>query len=397
VPAGLAILLAAGCTGHDTGPGAGAAPAAAAGPSSGPAWQAVTLPASGPGRPEVRDLAACGGHWYAAGGYLLPDGSTRPALWSSTDAQTWTPVPTAPVSFYGPIQLLSAVACRDDTAVALGGAAGGAHANLRVSSWLSTGGGPLDEIASPFELFNGNSAIGTGRITAGPAGWLITGSWQDANGRAGASVWFSADGRDFRLVDADPELESDARGQTTAADAVLGPAGGSGTGGFTVVGSLITPGSRTIARDPVVWTSSDGLTWRRSATPATSQDEALERAVPYRDGVLALGERGNGFGAWLGTAGGWRAVGRFGGFTGTGLPVVAGLAVGASQRAYTIIGDGTRYRLWASSDLTRWTELALPATVTSGGQRRFSIAGAEGRLLLAAEDGSTTRLWTATG
>jgi hypothetical protein len=91
-------------------------------------------------------------------------------------------------------------------------------------------------------------------------------------------------------------------------------------------------------------------------------------------------------------------VGRFGRFAGTGTaPLVTGLAVGAAQRAYALLGDGTRYRLWASADLASWTELALPATVPVGGQRLVSLTGTGGRLLLAAEDGSATRVWTAAG
>jgi hypothetical protein len=399
IPLSLALLLTAGCAGHAR--TAGGHPSA--GPTE-PAWRAVTLPAAGAGRVEVRDVAACPGHWYAAGGYLLSDGSTRPALWTSTDAQRWASVPIRPSSVYGPTQLLSAVACRGGEVAAVGSTAGGAHANPRVSTWFSSGG-RLDEVPAPFELYGGPDAIGVGRIAAGPTGWLITGTWWDANRQPGAAVWFSPDGRSFRRVDADPALESDTRGLTTAVDAAGGAVGpgaplgnGSAAPGFTVVGNTITPGSRTAARDPVVWTSPDGLSWRRVSVPASAEDEAPERVVSYGGGVLAVGERGGGFGAWLGTGGRWRPVGRFGRFAGTDTaPLVTGLAVGAAQRAYALLGDGTRYRLWASADLASWTELALPATVPVGGQRLVSLTGTGGRLLLAAEDGSATRVWTAAG
>jgi hypothetical protein len=348
----------------------------------------------GAGRVEVRDVAACPGHWYAAGGYQAPDGSTSPALWTSADAQTWTAVPIHPTSVYGPGQLLSAVACRGGDVAAVGSTAGGVHANPRTSTWISTVGGQLDEVPAAFELYGGPDAIGVGRVAAGPAGWLLTGTWRDANGQAGAAVWFAADGRGFRRIDADPALESDARGQTTALDATTGP---DAPAGFTVVGSIRTPGSRTAARDPAVWTSPDGLSWRREGVPASAEDEALERAAPYGNGVLAVGERGNGFGAWLGTGSGWHATGRFGTFAGTGPPVVIGLAVGPSQHAYALVGDGTLYRLWASRDLASWTELKLPAAVPTGDQRLVDLAGAGGRLLVAVEDGRTSRLWTAAG
>src|SRR5207244_9921878 len=82
-----------------------------------PAWHQVSLPVAGTGRPEVAALAACPGHWYAAGAYRMPDGATTPALWSSTDGKAWQAVPVRPVSAYGPKHLLFSVACRGDTVV----------------------------------------------------------------------------------------------------------------------------------------------------------------------------------------------------------------------------------------------------------------------------------------
>lgn len=401
--------LAAGCTGGPP-PGGSAAPATTAPATApgrvapGPAWTPVALPATGTGRPVVRDVAACAGRWYASGGYLAADGSTRPALWTSGDARTWTELPARPTSVYGPGQLLTSVACRDTLVVAIGATSGGVHANPRVSTWSGAPDGPLSEQPAPFELFGGPDAIGVSRLAANPTGgtsggsaavpapgWLILGAWRDANGQAGAAVWVAADGRAFQRVDADPALESGTGGPTVARDAIAAP------GRFTMVGSAGTQGGSVVARAPAVWTSADGLRWQRVPVPADGEDEEPQRVLADPRGVLAVGVRGGGFGAWRGPAvdgsGAWRATGRFGAFAGTGLPMVSSLATGPSGDDYALVGDGARYRLWSSPDGTGWTERQLPVPVPADAERRAVLAGAGGRLLLAVEDGASARLW----
>ena len=406
------VALAAGCTGGPS-PRGSATPGTAPGRvAAGPSWTPVALPAAGTGRPVVQDVAACAGRWYASGGYLAADGSTRPALWTSGDARSWVELPVQPTSVYGPSQLLTSVACRDTLVVAIGATSGGVHANPRVSTWAGAPGGPLSEQSAPFELFGGPDAIGVSRLaaTAGapggsaagalggsaaavPAapGWLILGAWQDANGQAGAAVWVAPDGRAFRRVDADPALESGPSGPTVARDAIAGP------GGFTMVGSAGTQGGSVVARAPAVWTSADGLRWQRVPVPAGGEDEEPQLVLADQRGVLAVGVRGGGFGSWRGPAadgsGAWRPSGRFGDFAGTGLPAVSGLAAGPSGDDYALVGDGARYRLWSSPDGTAWTQRQLPVPVPVGGERWAVLAGAGGRLLLAVEDGATSRLW----
>jgi hypothetical protein len=217
------------------------------------------------------------------------------------------------------------------------------------------------------------------RVTAGPAGFVIAGARVDANGDAGAAVWMSPDGIGFRLVDADPALESDARGQTTAQDAVPTP------GGFTLVGSLIPANRPDLARDPLAWTSPDGLHWQRSTLPAAAEDESLNRVIGYRDGLLAVGIRGTGFGAWRESGGSWRAVGRFASLASGSLPQVTGLAVTGST-AYLTLDDGAGYQLWRSSDGASWQRLALPVSVPAGAGHLVTLTGTGDHLLLAADN-----------
>jgi hypothetical protein len=330
----------------------------------------VSLPVAGSGRPEVTSLAYCTGHFYAAGAYVKADGTTSPALWTSTDAVRWSAVPTSPVSAYGAAQRLSAVACRGETVVSVGSAAGGVHGNLRTSTWY---GSPerLTETPAPFELFGGPRAIGVDRVVAGPHGWLIVGARTDANGLAGAAVWYSPDGLTFQLIDADPALESNEHGQTVA---FAGYARGTG---FTLVGS-----TGLAFRTPIVWTSPDGLSWQRTMVPASQPDAEIQRLDGDDE---AVGLAGQAFGYWYRDEGGyWHETKPFGAFSGTGLPAVLDV-IGED----VLVTNGAEYQFWTTSG----TRLPLPAHVTSG---HAALAGPDvNHLLLALDDGNHTRLWTA--
>jgi hypothetical protein len=351
------------------------------------AWHEVHLPDTPAGQVVVRDVTACPGHWYLAGGYRAADASTVPGLWSAVDGRDWRPVPTQPRSIYGPRHLLSAVACRGDTVVAIGSAPGGVHGNLRTNTWLGAGSGPLTEVPAAFELFGGPQQIGVGQLAAGTTGWLIGGARTDANGQAGAAVWASADGASFRLVDNDPALESDSAAETVLTGVCATP-----RGGFVAVGSAV-PADNPLIRRALAWRSPDGLHWTREQVPADAGDADIEAAAPYGDDLLALGIRDGAFGAWLDSAAGWRAVARFGNLGGLALPQITGL-VTRSGTAYAIGSDGTRYRLWRSTDARTWIEVAMPAQVPAGGAGMARLASLDGQLVLAT-DGASSHVWVA--
>ncbi|TML28097.1 MAG: hypothetical protein E6G35_08830 [Actinobacteria bacterium] len=378
--AGAAVLvLVAGCAPTSPGPV----------PPPGPSWREVALPASAAGRPEVRDITSCPGHGYAAGGYRAPDGTTTPALWSTVDGRTWRAVTVQPRSAYGPRHLLSTVACRGDTVVAVGSAPGGVHGNLRTNTWIGTAPGPLTEVPSAFELFGGPEQIGVGPLVAGTDGWLLGGARTDANGDAGAAVWTSADGVRFGLVDADPALESDATGESVLTGVAAVP------GGYVAVGSLV-PARNPVARQPLVWRSTDGRRWTREVVPHTGEDADVEAVLPYRSGLLALGVQGNRFGTWLRAADRWRRGIRFAALAGTNLPQITGLvAIGGT--AFTVGSHGTRFRLWRSPDAYTWTELSMPVPVPAGGLGTARLAALDGRLLLAAGGAGSLLWWAAAG
>jgi len=375
-----ALVLLAGCRSAELPP----APVAVA-------WQEVAVPPVD-GRFALGDVVSCAGRWYLVGGVFAAGGSTRPAAWSSVDGRQWTVVATRPVSAYGPRHLFYSAACARGRLVVIGAASGGAHGNNRTGTWVADlAGGPLVEVDAPFELYGGPNAGGVNRVSGGDAGFVIAGNRVGANGRGGAAVWTSPDGAAFTLHDADPALQSDPAGQTFGSEAAwAGPAG------WVVAGSLLRPGAPDAARDPLAWTSTDGAHWRRDQLPASSTvDEALDRVAAWNQATLAVGIRGNHFGAWLREPDGtWRAAGEFGSLGGGAVPMVTGITT-AGGTALVAGGDGTAYRLWGTGDATAWRAVGVPVELQAGAQRRLLVAAAGDRLLLAADDGQRVRLWTA--
>ncbi|MFV2101150.1 hypothetical protein [Micromonospora sp. LOL_024] len=343
-------------------------------------WRQVRLPSpDGQGRIVLRDLAACGGRWYAAGAVADPAGGTSPAVWSSDDGALWTPVPVVADSYYGQRSVLFSVACRDGIVAAVGGKVGGAHGNPRVGTWWQRDDGTLVEVAASFETYGGPQAVNVSRLAAGPAGWLIVG-----NRSSGAAAWVSPDAAQFTLIEGAPELASDDRGVTWAFDAVAGPSG------WLAVGGVLAPGR--IDRDPAVWVSGDGRGWQRSTLPGTEAYEEVQRVVLVDGLPVGVGLRGRAFGAWRQESAGWVAGGVFGRVA-DGFPSLGALAVSAG-RMMAVVSDGERYGGWLSVDRgDEWRAVELPLVAPVGAQRSVSLVGVGERWWLAVDDGTVTSLW----
>ncbi|MFG1873145.1 hypothetical protein [Micromonospora arborensis] len=382
---GLLALVLSGCDGPAAPSGAGSTSAAA--PALRPDWQPLALPAppGGAGRLLVRDATSCAGRWFLVGGVADSSGGTRPAAWTSVDGTTWTVVTVRPDSFYGRQNVFLSVACRDGAAALVGAKVGGAHGYPRISTWRQVTDGALVEVQAPFETFGGPTAVNVSRLTAGPQGWLIVG-----NRSAGAASWVSSpDAAEFALVEGAPELASDAVGVTWAFDAVAT------SSGWLAVGGLLPAGR--IDRDPAVWSSPDGRSWRRTVLPGGSEYEELQRVALVGGVPVAVGLRGSTFGAWRQEAGGWVAAGTFGRRAGAGVPGVASL-VTSGDRLFAAVTDGARQSVWVSTDRGgSWREVAIPLGVPAGVDRDVSLVAVGDRCWLAADDGARPGLWWAAG
>ncbi|MEU7587536.1 hypothetical protein AB0A95_14685 [Micromonospora sp. NPDC049230] len=382
---GLFALLLAGCDGP-TAPGGGGSAKAAA-PALRPSWQPVALPAppGGAGRLLLRDATSCAGRWFLVGGVLDAQGGTRPAAWTSVDGTTWTVQPVRADSFYGRQNVFLSVACREGAAALIGAKVGGAHGYPRVSTWRQVADGALVEVQASFETYGGPTAVNVSRLTGGAPGWLIVG-----NRSAGAASWVSSPAAaEFALVEGAPELASDPAGVTWAFDAVAT------SSGWLAVGGLLPAGR--IDRDPAVWSSPDGRSWRRTVLPGGSEYEELQRVTLVGGVPVAVGLRGATFGAWRQEAGGWVAGGTFGRWAGAGVQAVASL-VSSGDRLFAAVTDGARHSVWVSTDLGgSWREVTMPLDVSAGVDRDVTLVAVGDRWWLAADDGSRAGLWWASG
>src|SRR5690349_13149089 len=224
-------------------------------PDSSPAWHESRLPAAG----ELRDVADCGGRWWVAGAAA----AGGPAAWTSADGASWQPVPFAPrpASYYGPLEVITDVACSGDRVAMIGAVPGGAHGNPRVSSWRLDGGRMVENPA-PFGTYGGDTAVDVGRLAAGPGGFAIAG-----NRTSGAAAWISTDGRAFTLFENAPGLA----GRTVARDAVALP-----DGRWMVVGGASASGA--LDQRAAAWIF-DGHTWARDDPPFASGFNEMQRVV----------------------------------------------------------------------------------------------------------------------
>lgn len=368
----VAVLAAAGC-GSESEPD----------PVVRPAWSELTLPmpAGASGRFLPRAAAACDGKWYLVGATAGADGATQPAAWVSTDTQTWTSLTIHADSYYGKQNVIYTAGCREGRLAAVGGKVGGAHGNPRVSTWFQQPDGSLTEVKARFELYGGPVAINVSRMAAGPKGWMITG-----NRYSGAAVWTSADSAKFEILEDAPELSSDDRGETWAADVAVTP------DGWLVAGGIILSGRTD--RDPMAWRSTDGVTWRRTAVVGETEYDEFQRAAVSGDGTgYAVGLRGLKFGAWRLEGDQWEARARFGASSGAGVLSVSGLTVTGEQLVASV-SDGAQYALWLSPDGgASWRTVAAPAAMPWGASQAVSVFAADGRLLLLADDGQAGRVW----
>jgi hypothetical protein len=301
-----------------------------------PAWTEIDLP--GAAGATFRAAAACGDSWYVVG--ALPAGASdhHPAAWRSPDAITWTPVTFVPLpgSFYGPQQVISEVACAAGQLVMLGAAPGGAHGNLRISSWRRLPDGRMAENPAPFETYGGDTAVDVAHLAAGPDGLAIAG-----NRSSGAAAWLSSDGREFTLHENAPGLAGTG---TAARDMIELP-----DRRWLLVGSR---NGRAAA-----WTSADGTQWSSLDPPGSGAGEftELQRVVRDGDDVLAVGPHGTAFGAWRLHDGAWRELGTFGG-------APAGVqALTLAGGRFVVAGGG----LWQSADGRKWTAMGVPERVVN--------------------------------
>jgi hypothetical protein len=357
--AGLALVMAAGCT------ASGTAPAEVNG------WRSVAMPTL-----DARVLAIVpdGNGLLVLGSVPGPDGRA-PAAWTTTDGRSWHPVPLIPHTVYAGQAELVAVGSAAGRITVLGQAFGGAHSNPRLTVWTGTTGG-LVEHEQPFEMFGGPHAIATNDAAAVPGTALLVGQWDGPSGRYGAAVWTSADGVTWHRDAEDPALASASGEQTSALGAAAGPAG------FVVVGDTL----HGAVISPLVWTSRDGGTWQRITVP--TQDATANRVSCDNTGCVVAG---------IGLGSQWHAMcwPVTGATVGPGTSGPAGTTMQVSQvllhdtEALIALRVNDKARLVSTArDCAGWRDVPLPIT-----SNEVRIGTLPNGLLLATTDDTLSQLW----
>jgi hypothetical protein len=350
-----------------------------------PAWHESSLPTPAGSRAIVRDAAYCGGRWYVVGATATSPTRTRPAVWSSTDAEHWRAVRLdAGGDYYAARAILGSVGCSRGRIAVLGAKSGGAHGMPRTATWRQRGDRSLVAVRASYELYGGVRAVRVNRLSGSAQGWLIAGTRT-----SGAAVWRSDDARRFRIEEGAPGLADTRRATTQGFDAAWHD------GAWWVVGTAVDRGGVETA---MAWTPADGDRWTPRPLPVEASLATGERLTGTPRGLVAVGLDDDAFAAWTLTDGSWTLTRAFGHRdpAGTEAAYVAGLASVGGEVAVTY-SDGAHFRLALGPAGGPYPDVAPPVSVPVTGDDQLAVAGGDGRFLLLADEGSGGRVWVADG
>lgn len=222
--------------------------------------------------------------------------STRPnpRLWVLTgpSGEGARAVALTPVSPYAFEARWLALAVDGDRVLAVGGARGGAHANVRWTVWSGTTRA-VTEQPQPFEVFGGWGAgdLSGAAFVAGVP--LVSGGWQSDRAGNDVSLWRLSGSRWARQSSTGTPLGSTA----TALDGARSLSG-SGSGAV-LAGSVTDLTAGSVRSTPAVWTSSSaGGPWTLVRLPATSPLAEAHAARCVGGRCLVVGQDGGRLAVW---------------------------------------------------------------------------------------------------
>jgi hypothetical protein len=253
-----AVAATAACTSNGP-PGVGttAPTTAIAGPGPQLTWTTVALPTG----MEPKTLTTMGDRLLVG---ALKAGDTpdtpSPAMLTIGADGAQTPIPLTPQSPYAPLARWYSVATDGTRIIAIGGANGGAHANVRWTTWSGTVAG-VTELPQSFYAFGGWGAGDLVDAVITPGGDALIGSWGGAKAGLDAAVWTFADPVWNRQDPAGTALES-------TATLLVGPRGATSDGGGILVTGSALHLDNGVNQTAAVWRSSGVNTgWHRIDLP----------------------------------------------------------------------------------------------------------------------------------
>lgn len=232
------------------------------------AWNAVDLPGAG----EVVAMAGAPSGLLVG---LYDQGAPVRSSIKLVDTSTggMTDVPLVQGKGYAAEARLASISARNDHVIAVGGAHGGAHGNVRWTVWAGDTSG-LREQPQPFETFGGWGAgtlVGSAYSTAGP---IIIGSWSAESGTGfDVAVWRQDGERWIRVATPGSALLAGATTQPSVT------AVAASHDSFVAVGSVTVLGDRPRAV-PATWMaeSPDGP-WREIPLPLPGVGDDIGQAI----------------------------------------------------------------------------------------------------------------------
>jgi len=352
-----------------------------AGPSCShsPVWQRADFPTA-PGETVAAVLP--GRPWAAVGSLETKDGP-QPRWWTSADGRHWRRAPMAfgPISEDGRHSRLVSIARTGSTTAALGYAVSAIHGNRRPTLWVLDHGA-LRETYLERELFGGPRILSIGRMSAGPRGFLVSGTRTGATGRQTAQVWWATSPPDWHRVDDQPFLASNDHEQVWGNDVASSPTRDVMVGRGDEFGNGgVNP------TDIAAWYSDDGRHWTRAIDSSDVQPgrQELDRVVWNGHVFFAVGSDHDKLTLWDSTDGAdWRVAWQFDAIpagpetaldvsaSGTVAAVVDGKVVVSAFGGRRVAAPDTGHRPTAVSLAAEGNDHELLAVTTDHGVEVFS-------------------------
>jgi hypothetical protein len=323
------------------------------GPPTRSVWERVPDEnvAFGPGRLAMSSVAA-GGPGLVAVGWDTSSGVADAAVWTSTDGLDWQEVVIGEAG----LQIMNSVTAGGPGLVAVGYDSSGGDEDAAV--WTSPDGFTWTRVPHDEVVFGGPGSEEMFGVAAGGPGLVAVG-WGTSAGDDAAAVWVSADGYDWTRIDD---------------NAVLGGPGGQAM--YSVVGGgpgLVAVGYDFLGGelDAAVWTSSDGLTWSRvppdGAVFGGPSSQEMRSVAVGGPGLVAVGNDYADISAdaavWTSSDGlTWRRVPHDEAvFGGPGNQEMLGVAIGSPGLAAVGRDDSGQdgdAAVWASADGLTWSRVS---------------------------------------
>lgn len=249
------------------------------------AWERVPLP----GGAAAVTLASAGEE-VVVGAFAA--GRPHPRLFAGTVPGSLRSIPIAPHSPYAFEARWLAIAARDGTVAAVGGARGGAHANVRWTVWTGTTT-QVTEHEQPFEVFGGWNAGDLAGVAFAGTTPVVLGSWASERTGLDVATWLPTGDRWRRQPSTGTGLGSTAAELLSARSVTSTGAGLAASGSVT----RLDPGAISIR--PALWLAPSARgPWTRVDLPATATPAEAHAAACQGGTCLVAGQAGGRLVLW---------------------------------------------------------------------------------------------------